>query len=91
MKRKQSFFYKKFKLYIADNSSPTHLYIRPKEVELDVDLLDKYDSFYDTTKSLLVLFQIMGIMPIQRSPKGKKSLEKLEINCYFQYVYAMSF
>lgn len=47
-------------------------------MELDVDLLDKYDSFYDTTKSLLVLFQIMGIMPIQRSPKGIHS-EELKI------------
>ncbi|XP_055298688.1 gustatory and odorant receptor 22-like [Sitodiplosis mosellana] len=56
----------------ADNSSPTHLYIRPKEVELDVDLLDEYDSFYKTTASLLVLFQIMGIMPIRRSAPGEK-------------------
>lgn len=39
---------------------------------MDVDLLDKYDSFYKTTKSLLNLFQIMGIMPIQRSPPGSK-------------------
>lgn len=37
---------------------------------MDVDLLDKHDSFYHTTKSLLVLFQIMGVMPIQRSPPG---------------------
>lgn len=55
----------------ADDSSADHLYIRPKEVELDVDLLDKYDSFYHTTKSLLVLFQIMGIMPIKRSAPGE--------------------
>lgn len=54
----------------SDNSSPTHLYIRPKEDEYDVDLLDEYDSFYKTTKSLLVLFQIMGIMPIKRSAPG---------------------
>lgn len=60
----------KFHIF-TDNSSPTHLYIRPKEVELDVDLLDKHDSFYHTTKSLLVLFQIMGIMPIKRSAPGK--------------------
>lgn len=59
-------------LAFADNTSPTHLYIRPKEIELDVDLLDEYDSFYHTTKSLLVLFQIMGIMPIKRSAPGKK-------------------
>lgn len=37
---------------------------------MDVELLDKHDSFYHTTKSLLVLFQIMGVMPIMRSPKG---------------------
>lgn len=58
-------------IFISDNSSPTHLYIRPKDIEMDVDLLDKHDSFYKTTKSLLNLFQIMGIMPIQRSPPGK--------------------
>lgn len=44
--------------------------MRPKQHELDPDLLDKHDSFYHTTKSLLVLFQIMGVMPIQRSPPG---------------------
>lgn len=47
-----------------------HLYVRPKEVELNVDLLDEHDSFYHTTKSLLVLFQIMGVMPIMRSARG---------------------
>ncbi|KAL1512820.1 hypothetical protein ABEB36_002343 [Hypothenemus hampei] len=35
-----------------------------------LEKLDKYDNFYDTTKSLLVLFQIMGVMPIERK-KGK--------------------
>jgi gustatory receptor len=44
--------------------------VRPKESENDVDLLDKHDSFYHTTKSLLVLFQLMGVMPIMRSPPG---------------------
>ncbi|XP_057663906.1 gustatory and odorant receptor 22-like [Diorhabda carinulata] len=34
----------------------------------DPELLDHYDNFYHTTKSLLVLFQIMGIMPIEREP-----------------------
>lgn len=65
---KITFFYLNF----ADNNFD--LYIRTKEVEVDVDLLDEYDSFYDTTKSLLVLFQMMGIMPIQRSRKGQKSI-----------------
>lgn len=51
--------------------SPTHFFIRQKEEEFDVNLLDEHDSFYHTTKSLLVLFQIMGVMPIMRSPPGK--------------------
>ena len=38
---------------------------------MDIDLLDKYDSFYKTTKSLLVLFQIMGVMPIARCAPGE--------------------
>lgn len=37
----------------------------------DPVLLEKYDNFYDTTKSLLVLFQIMGVMPIERAELGK--------------------
>lgn len=32
----------------------------------DPELLHQYDNFYHTTKSLLVLFQIMGVMPIER-------------------------
>lgn len=48
----------------------SHTYIRKEDVEEDVDILDKYDSFYYTTKSLLVMFQIMGIMPIMRTPRG---------------------
>lgn len=59
------------KTFLLDNSSPTHLYIRTKDVEFDVELLDKYDEFYKTTKHLLVLFQIMGIMPIMRTAPGK--------------------
>ncbi|KAI4467823.1 invertebrate gustatory receptor [Holotrichia oblita] len=38
--------------------------------EPDPELLEQFDSFYQTTKSLLVLFQIMGVMPIERSAKG---------------------
>lgn len=49
-----------------------HSYIRKENIEEDVEILDKYDSFYYTTKSLLVLFQIMGIMPIMRTPRGVK-------------------
>ncbi|XP_039432013.1 gustatory and odorant receptor 22 [Culex pipiens pallens] len=53
-----------------DNASPTRLYLRKMKVQADVNLLDHHDSFYHTTKSLLVLFQIMGVMPIVRSPPG---------------------
>lgn len=35
------------------------------------DLLDRFDNFYHTTKSLLVLFQIMGVMPIERAGTGR--------------------
>lgn len=58
-------------IYFAEITSPSHFFMRRKDEELDPDLLDKHDSFYHTTKSLLVLFQIMGVMPIQRSPPGK--------------------
>lgn len=51
-------------------SSPSDFYLNKEKEEFDPDALDKHDSFYYTTKSLLVLFQIMGIMPIMRSPKG---------------------
>lgn len=42
-----------------------------RDIEPDPELLDQYDNFYQTTKSLLVLFQIMGVMPIERSHLGK--------------------
>lgn len=42
-----------------------------QEDKPDPVLLEKYDNFYQTTKSLLVLFQIMGVMPIERSEIGK--------------------
>ncbi|KAF7287900.1 gustatory and odorant receptor 22-like [Rhynchophorus ferrugineus] len=35
--------------------------------DLDFNDLEKYDNFYHTTKSLLVLFQVMGVMPIERN------------------------
>lgn len=34
----------------------------------------KHDSFYRDTKSLLVLFQIMGVMPIERSSIGNVAI-----------------
>lgn len=49
-----------------------NLYVRKTEEQFDPDEMDKRDSFYHTTKSLLVLFQIMGVMPIMRSPKGSQ-------------------
>ena len=48
----------------------------PEITDKDGALLDAHDSFYITTKSLLVLFQIMGVMPIMRVPKSK---------CFFLY------
>jgi hypothetical protein len=45
--------------------------MRKRDQDFDPDELDETDSFYDTTKSLLVLFQISGVMPIMRSPKGE--------------------
>lgn len=32
----------------------------------DPEIVHHYDNFYHTTKSLLILFQIMGVMPIER-------------------------
>lgn len=52
---------------ITKESSSTK---RDEDDEPDPELLEKYDSFYHTTKSLLVLFQIMGVMPIERPRKG---------------------
>lgn len=34
--------------------------------QIDPHILHNYDNFFRTTKSLLVLFQIMGVMPIER-------------------------
>ncbi|TMW41043.1 hypothetical protein DOY81_013877, partial [Sarcophaga bullata] len=51
------------KLDILARSSAGNLtdyYVRKHETIDDPELLDKHDSFYNTTKSLLVLFQIMG-------------------------------
>lgn len=51
--------------------SPRDLYVRRKEEKFDPDEMDIRDSFYHTTKSLLVLFQLMGVMPIMRTKKGE--------------------
>lgn len=51
--------------------SPRDLYVRRKEEKFDPNEMDARDSFYHTTKSLLVLFQLMGVMPIMRSPEGE--------------------
>jgi gustatory receptor len=57
--------------------SPRDLYVRRKEEKFNPDEMDARDSFYYTTKSLLVLFQLMGVMPIMRSPKGEFCVLKL--------------
>lgn len=51
-----------------DGANLTDFYVRKEEVFDDPELLDKHDSFYHNTKSLLVLFQIMGVMPLHRNP-----------------------
>ncbi|XP_053957668.1 gustatory and odorant receptor 21a-like [Anastrepha ludens] len=51
-----------------EGSKSIDYYIRKRSTMDDARLLDEHDSFYKTTKSLLVLFQIMGIMPIHRNP-----------------------
>ncbi|XP_059617236.1 gustatory and odorant receptor 22 [Phlebotomus argentipes] len=61
---------KKIKLLNEHQGSASKVFLRAQEQENDPELLDYHDSFYKTTKSLLVLFQIMGIMPIMRSPSG---------------------
>ncbi|KPI94062.1 Gustatory and odorant receptor 22 [Papilio xuthus] len=53
----------------------------PEITDEDSALLDKHDSFYMTTKSLLVLFQNMGVMPIMRVPKvGRERLTNFQDN-----------
>nr|UNE74348.1 gustatory receptor 1 [Holotrichia oblita] len=59
------------KVQRASISDTEHNFKKTAEDEPDPELLDQFDSFYQTTKSLLVLFQIMGVMPIERSGKGK--------------------
>lgn len=56
--------------FLAENDGANlfDFYVRKEEIVDDPDLLDKHDSFYHNTKSLLVLFQIMGVMPIHRNP-----------------------
>ncbi|KOB73874.1 Gustatory receptor [Operophtera brumata] len=48
----------------------------PEITSKDGALLDQHDSFYWTTRSLLVLFQIMGVMPIMRVPKNAQSAQR---------------
>ncbi|CAH0399720.1 unnamed protein product [Chilo suppressalis] len=48
----------------------------PQITDKDGALLDEHDSFYYTTKSLLVLFQIMGVMPLMRVPKDAQTTER---------------
>nr|UZH23402.1 gustatory receptor 21a-2 [Anastrepha ludens] len=59
----------KLEILAEHNTISTDLFVRKFEDIDDPILLDKHDSFYHTTKSLLVLFQIMGVMPIHRNPQ----------------------
>ncbi|XP_072932589.1 gustatory and odorant receptor 22-like [Epargyreus clarus] len=68
-----------YKSYVFLDHNPEELY-GPQITEKDGELLDKHDSFYITTKSLLVLFQIMGVMPIMRVPKGAKTSKRTTFN-----------
>ncbi|KAG6446002.1 hypothetical protein O3G_MSEX004223 [Manduca sexta] len=52
----------------------------PQITAKDGPLLDKHDSFYLTTKSLLVLFQIMGVMPIMRVSKNAQTTKRTTYN-----------
>ncbi|XP_028038328.1 LOW QUALITY PROTEIN: gustatory and odorant receptor 22-like [Bombyx mandarina] len=52
----------------------------PEITDKDGALLDKHDSFYLNTKSLLVLFQIMGVMPIMRVPKSAQTTRRTTYN-----------
>nr|AXY83422.1 putative gustatory receptor 2 [Conopomorpha sinensis] len=52
----------------------------PQITDKDGELLDVHDSFYITTKSLLVLFQIMGIMPIMRVTKEEQTTRRTTFN-----------
>ncbi|CAG9562425.1 unnamed protein product [Danaus chrysippus] len=52
----------------------------PEITDKDGELLDQHDSFYINTKSLLVLFQIMGVMPIMRVPKDAQTTKRTTYN-----------
>lgn len=41
-------------------------HVRDQWQETNAKILDSYDSFYQTTKALLILFQYMGVVPISR-------------------------
>lgn len=49
------------------------LFLRKSEKKFSPSEMDARDSFYHTTKSLLVLFQLMGVMPIMRSLSGSNA------------------
>lgn len=50
------------------------------------DDLWQHDSFYRDTKSLLVLFQIMGVMPIERSTIGTTTYRWFSKTTIYAYV-----
>lgn len=48
-----------------------HIRVRNLWLTANLKAIDAYDSFYKNTKALLVLFQIMGVVPITRDKSGR--------------------
>uniref|UniRef100_A0A336MVM5 Gustatory receptor n=1 Tax=Culicoides sonorensis TaxID=179676 RepID=A0A336MVM5_CULSO len=50
-----------------------HIYVRNLWLSAHLKAIDAYDSFYKNTKALLILFQIMGVVPITRNKAGRST------------------
>lgn len=48
-----------------------HIHVRNLWLTANLKAIDAYDSFYKNTKALLILFQIMGVVPITRDKSGR--------------------
>lgn len=48
-----------------------HIRVRNMWLTANLRAIDAYDSFYKNTKALLILFQIMGVVPITREKHGR--------------------
>lgn len=57
--------------YLTEDKMLHHIYIRNLWLSANLKAIDAYDSFYKNTKALLVLFQIMGVVPITRDKQGR--------------------